>query len=372
MNTIEPMVLRSPLGWEPLPPQPRRRWVVIAAPIVLATALLLASFNVLLPYYAIAPGSATQVNDLISVADGQGFPSDGKFLLTTVSLGQVRAIDAFLGWIDPDVDIVEEERIVPPNTSRREFRQLNLQLMDTSKQTAIVVALRRLGYNVNEKGDGALVVAVFPGLPAEGVLEPGDVITAIDGNPTPVFSTAVSLIRAHRPADRVKLDIARLDGSTRTVEIALAANPSDAASAVLGVELRTHNQQFEDDAPVDVDIKSGRIGGPSAGLAFTLGVLDALTPGELTGGKRVAVTGTINLDGTVGEVGGVAQKTAAVRRSGATVFLVPEGEFKAASARAGSKVKVVKVRTLQEALDALGSLGGDLSALGSPAGRLSG
>ncbi|MGH9163958.1 MAG: S16 family serine protease, partial [Acidimicrobiales bacterium] len=128
--------------------------------------------------------------------------------------------------------------------------------------------------------------------------------------------------------------------------------------------LRTRERDF--DLPFAVHIDSGAIGGPSAGLAFTLGLLDALTAGELTGGRRVAVTGTIELDGGVGDVGGVAQKTAAVRRAGAEYFLVPPAEFDEAVAHAGGQLQVRRVASLDEALDALAKLGGDPMVSPSP------
>src|SRR5207249_3909047 len=122
--------------------------------------------------------------------------------------------------------------------------------------------------------------------------------------------------------------------------------------------------------PYTVSIDSGAVGGPSAGLAFTLELIDSLTPGELTGGRKVAVTGTIESDGTVGPVGGVMQKTAAVRSAGAKYFLVPPDEFDAAKAHAGHNLQVIKVETLEQALDALVSIGGDVTALGPPPATL--
>jgi PDZ domain-containing protein len=138
------------------------------------------------------------------------------------------------------------------------------------------------------------------------------------------------------------------------------------------VSLITRGRRFDPPPGYDVKIDSAGIGGPSAGLAFTLGTIDALTKGELTGGRDVAVTGTIEISGQVGPVGGVVQKTAAVRRQGAEVFLVPPEEYKEAKAHAGKHLKVVKVATIGEAIAALGQLGGDTSALGSAASRAQG
>jgi PDZ domain-containing protein len=143
--------------------------------------------------------------------------------------------------------------------------------------------------------------------------------------------------------------------------------PDDATRAILGFVPEERIPVGGFDFPVDVSIDSGSVGGPSAGLAFTLAVLDVLTPGELTGGRRIAVTGTMSLDGTVGPVGGAVQKAVAVRKAGYVAFLVPPDEYKDVQATVGHDLRVIPVGTLQDALDALKSLGGDVDSLG-PAG----
>ena len=129
------------------------------------------------------------------------------------------------------------------------------------------------------------------------------------------------------------------------------------------IGIATEDRIVDFDFPVDVTIDSGKVGGPSAGLAFTLAVLDVLTPGELTGGHRVAVTGTMALDGTVGPVGGAAQKAITVRDAGYEVFLVPSDELDEVEATVGDDLQVIAVDTLAEALEALGSLGGNVGSL---------
>jgi len=365
VNTIERMVVRSPLVWEPLPARRRHPWAAGGALVTVVLIAVIASFLVTVPYYAIGPGSARSVADLIEVSEGADqYPPDGAVLLTTVSLGETRAIEALAGWLDPDIAVVPRETIVPPDTSGDEFRELNRLLMEDSQMTAVVVALRRLGHEIIERGDGGLVANVVPGFPADGKLEPGDVITSVAGNPTPLSQDVVAAIQAHAPGETVKLEVSRLDDdSTRTADVRLAAHP-DTGGAFLGIEVRTANRDF--DVPFEVKIDAGAIGGPSAGLAFALGVIDLLTPGELTGGRTVAVTGTIELDNSVGAVGAVPQKAATVRDAGIDVFLVPAGEEDAARERVGGAVQIVPVRTLEDALIALGKLGGDLSALGPP------
>ena len=361
VDTIEQMVVPGPPGREP-PLPPERRWKslprVLAAMIVVL--LLLAGAGVTLPYFALAPGSARQVNDLIRVPQTKAFPPQGKVFLATVSLRQVTPLGALRGWLDRDIDVVPEERILG-STPRRRFSHENVQLMDDSKEIAVVVALRRLGFAVPEQGKGALVVDVERKSPADGRLSQGEVITGVDGVPTPLAERVVEALRRHRPGEAVRLDVQGVGGAPRTETVVLTSRPQG-EGGFLGVFLRTKEQRFE--FPFDVTIDSGAIGGSSAGLAFTLGVIDTLTSGELTGGNKVAVTGTIELDGRIGDVGGVAQKAAAVRAAGAELFLVPPGEFAEAVAHAGRRVRVMKVANLDEALSALAGAGGDVTALG--------
>jgi PDZ domain-containing protein len=372
------MVQPSPLGWDGLPARPRRRWLWFVIPLGLLALLIAASVTVQLPYYAIAPGSAREVNDLIQPPPDHRFPPRGRVYLTTVSLQRVTPLEAAYGWFRRDIDVVPQDQILPPATKPSQLQQANFAAMDESKQVAAVVALRRLGYSVAEHGEGAGVQQVIPKSPADGRIKAGEVVTGLDGSPVQLSDDVVSAIGRHKPGDVLRLEVDPANGSPkRTEEVRLGSAPEDRSTcqpveagaevkegslACFGVRLQTKGLKF--DLPFVVNVDSAGIGGPSAGLAFTLGILDALRPGELTGGRGVAVTGTIALDGTVGPVGGVVQKTAAVRAAGIGLFLVPADEYDMAKAHAGKKLKVVKVATLDDALAALGAQGGDLSALG--------
>jgi Lon-like protease len=367
VNTIDSMVVPGPPGpGVELPPAKRRRriWPLF---LVLGLAVLTATQFVSLPYYSIAPGSARQVNDLIKVPKERSFPPQGKVYLATVSLQQATPLGALVGWLDNDTDVVPEKRVLG-GIPRGQYSEQNRELMTESKEVASVVALRQLGYPVAEHGAGGIVVAIEEGSPADGHLSPDEIITAVDGRPTTLASEAVGAIRAHKPGDVARLEVRGRDGTVRTEQVTLEVNPRR-PGGFLGVSLLTKDQRF--DYPFDVSIESGDIGGPSAGLAYTLGVLDALTAGELTGGRKVATTGTMEIDGTVGNVGGVAQKTAAVRAAGADYFLVPPDEYEEAVSHAGKDLKVMKAGSLSEALSALAGVGGDVSALATaaPGGR---
>jgi PDZ domain-containing protein len=329
--------------------------------ITASSVFLFGAFRWDLPYYEIAPGSAVDTSLLVDVDHAHAHPAKGKVFLTTVSLGKVTLYDALRGWLDRATDVVPERVIAPPGVNEKQFRQENLQAMDESKQKAIGVAFEALGVDAI-RGKGAEVEEIVGATPAASTLHVGDVLVAIDGAPVGVDADAVRMLGAHKPGDRVRLSVVpKAGGAPADVDVTLIEHPQRAGRAFLGVSLTTKDVSFA--FPFNVGLRSEQIGGPSAGLAFTLEVLDVLTPGELTGGRKVAATGTIELDGSVGEVGGVAQKTIAVRRAGATMFLVPRAEYKQAKKFAGSELDVRPVDTLSDALKVLSTVGGNGLAL---------
>ena len=210
---------------------------------------------------------------------------------------------------------------------------------------------------------GTVVRGFLEGAPAADVLEEDDVIVAVDGEPVDEIGELGSLMQVGGPGATHTVTVERPAGGTEhtDVEITTAPAPDDPERAIIGIG--TEERIVGADFPVDVTIDSGTVGGPSAGLAFTLAVLDVLTPGELTGGHRVAVTGTMSLDGTVGPIGGGAQKAVTVRDSGYEVFLVPAEEVDEIREAAGDDLQVIGVSTLEDALEALDSLGGNAGSL---------
>jgi PDZ domain-containing protein len=350
-----------------LPPTPtsrrRRVWSTIAISLVvlLILGVVGASFYPL-PYYAIAPGSASDVSGLITVPPAKRHAPNGAVLLVTVTESKLVVLEFLRDQFDPNVAIYGRAAIEGPKPTQP-LNQINLAEMTASKQTAIVVALRRLGYHVVEQGKGAAILQVVASSPAAlAGLKVGDTVTAVGTTPVATQIALVDTIRAHQPGETVTLTLMGPDGVVRTTRATLAAQ---AGHAFLGVASATNSPQFTFPFPVQID--SRQIGGPSAGLAFTLSIINLLTNGQLTGGHKIATTGTIEADGSVGPVGGVIQKTVAVRRAGAEAFLVPPDEYPDALAHAGSKLKVIKVATLEDALNALHSLGGSLSGVPEPA-----
>ena len=318
------------------------------------------------PYVALVPGSATDTEPLVEIDGTEAFPSDGELLFTTVRVRQSPNLWEYL-WLkaDGDAEVVPEQDILG-GRSPEENREFNLGLMNDSKMIAIAVALNELGFEAVTT-DAVVVQQLVPDTPAEAALVLGDSILAIDGTPTPNTDELVELLGGRAPGETVSLSVQRFgEEEIREIDVSLAANPERPEAGFLGIQ-PADRPRFLNDVGFSVDIDSGSVGGPSAGLAFTLAVLDHLTPGELTGGAQVAVTGTINAVGDVGPVGGVLQKTAAVEELGVDVFIVPAAlgaeELAAIEARAGDDLQIVPVFSLDEALEALNGIGGDVGAI---------
>ncbi|NBY46122.1 MAG: PDZ domain-containing protein [Acidimicrobiia bacterium] len=352
---------------------PRQRNMWWALPLLtivwLVTGALITSSFVKMNYWEVAPGSAEEVASRFSfdknaLSQVTRYETSAPILFVTAYGSKLSALDSLVGVLDPDVDVLNREEKFG-TISPSEQRRLGFQAMASAKQIAEYVALNRLGYNVSI-AYGKLIIerlvcedAPRP-LSACLQLNPGDTITAFDGIEIPTLSDLMPIIADYSPGDVVDLTVTpHKTTESVTKKIELMVSPDDPNRTIIGVwpaDTRTV------DLPFEVDIDTDSIGGPSAGLSFTLALLDELTAGELTGGVKVAATGTIDGDESIGAIGALRQKTVAVKASGATVFLVPSAqtpeELSAARRVAGSKLRIVPVANLTEALKVLEELGG--------------
>jgi PDZ domain-containing protein len=313
------------------------------------------------PYFSFAPGSATSVEPLIQVHQKPGAPKvdvdpvDDDLLYVTVSLREPTAFGALAGVLDPKVQ-VEPSKPYLGNQSSSDNTRLNYALMSDSQDKARKVALERLGYKVKTIHRGVFLEDVDPKFPVAKVLKPGATIVEADGKPVRDRQALIDAIAAHRPGQRIRLGFRALgDATLQHATVKLRERP-DTHKAQLGVQ---PVDQVGYVFPIDVEITIKRVGGPSAGLAFTLAILDRLSPGRLLGHERVAVTGTIELDGSIGPVGGVDHKAEAAIREGAKLFIVPPDEYAQAKKTAGRRLEVEKAATLDQALAILHRFGGD-------------
>jgi PDZ domain-containing protein len=327
--------------------------------------------------YALVPSSAEPVAPRLSFDAVERYRADGRLLFVTVRLPAVSLLDWWVGEDRPEVTFYSYEDKYGTQTPTQQ-QQVNLQLMRTAKETAEYVALSHLGYPATlVPGDviiDELVCLQFADdgscaerAPSDEVLDPGDTLVKADGEPLATVDDLGPILKRHKPGDRITVEFKRPGKGEQEGEIELIADPDDPNRTIIGfVPFDTARAEL----PFEVDIATSEIGGPSAGLAFTLTLIDELTPGELTGGTSVAVTGTIRTDGSVGPIGGLAQKASAAKQMGAKVFIVPteQGPDDLAKARAvaGDDLVVIDVADLDEALSALASYGGNGLELGKP------
>jgi PDZ domain-containing protein len=321
-----------------------RRTLFLAAWI----AILAAALIVPLPVVAIAPGAALPVPPRVRIA-GPTQPVNGRLLLTTVKLIEPSAVLTVAGWLDDEVDIVSRQVVIPPGVDEREYFTAQQRVFRESAQVAAAVGLRKAGHPVEVSGGGVRVSAVIPGSPAAGKLREGDVIVSVDGRPVRLASEVVETTSRARAGDEVTVEVRRGE-ETRIFTIRLA-QVSEIGRPALGVAISTLG--FDIKLPFPVEVDQGRIGGPSAGLMLALTVYDLVDPTDVVRGRTVAGTGTIDVAGRVGPVGGVAQKVEAAEEAGAEMFLVPADEAGEARRTAGKRMKVVSVETMDEAVAAL-------------------
>jgi Lon-like protease len=359
------------------PPHRRRRWpVVLAAVLVLIVVLVAVASRITLNDYALTPGQAQPVGPLVKVPSGKAHHPHGPILLTDVYVTPVSLLDYLPTLLDSDAQIVSAGELLGPDTPPDQLTTQGYLEMAQSQAAAKAASLTRLGYDVPEHDAGALVFAVQPGSPAGPHLQVGQIVTAVNGHATADDCAFIAALHPYGPGETVELSVEQstvtADGvirSGRTVDerVRLGRRPSaddqssgcpgvhGASAGYLGVVVETQ-QDFDYPFPIAVD--TSEIGGPSAGLAMTLGIIDTLSSGHLTGGRTIAATGTITPTGAVGDVGGVAQKTVAVERAGATVFLVPPEELAAAKSKDVPSLHIYAVSSLDQALAVLRRLGG--------------
>jgi PDZ domain-containing protein len=365
--------------------------IIIVGLLVLA---LVAWLNVLARgYYVLSPGNApvvTAASDCKAVGGGSfALPSGTPCVQLIVPAGQahtdsgsIMMVDVLqgkptifqyvaykLGWLSTfyGTDELIPNSVILGNGTASQLNCVDTQQAVQATSAAPVAALRRLGYTVTESDLGAQIDTVLPASAAAAAgVQCDDLVTAIDGHGVHTDVDLANAVRPHKPGDTIHLTVQRSTGSGATTTLTLTARltgvpaidhqPPHPNQPFLGIEFETRTNF---NLPVDISAQVGSIGGPSDGLALTLGFIDTLSQGRLTGGHKVAATGTIDPNGNVGPIGGAAQKAVAVRKAGADVFLVPAANYADAKSQAGS-MKVFAVSTLSQALADLQSIGGTL------------
>jgi PDZ domain-containing protein len=320
-------------------------------------ACLVIVFAVPVPYVALIPGPTYNTlgpldgKPVIQISGHRTFTAPGHLNMVTVSyIGgpgsnpPFNIFAAIQAWLSPHEAVVPQEELFPQGKTQQQVVKQDSQEMASSQQAAQAAALCQLGITFTTIDT---IASTIQGLPADGPLRRGDVITAVDGKRVTCRSSAAAMIRARAVGHRVVLTVQRA-GARRTVALRTASYKGE---PVIGVNV-IESFKF----PFQVKINIGNVGGPSAGMMFALAIIDKLTPANLTGGKFIAGTGEIEVGGTVDPIGGIQQKMAAARAAGATVFLAPAGNCQDTAGAVPAGLRVVKVSTLHGAIAALKAL----------------
>ncbi|HEX2319485.1 MAG TPA: S16 family serine protease [Streptosporangiaceae bacterium] len=331
----------------------RRAVTLLIAGIGLVACLVIV-FAVPVPYVALLPGPTYNTlgpldgKPVIQISGHRTYTAPGHLNMVTVSyIGGPGAnppfniFAALQAWLSPHQAVVPQEELFPPGQTQQQVVKQDSEQMVNSQQTAEAAALCQLGIRFATIDT---ISGTISGLPAAGRLQRGDVIKAVDGKPVTCQSSAATMIRSRPAGHRVVLTIAR-GGKIHTVALRTASYKGE---PVIGVNV-VESFKF----PFQVKINIGNVGGPSAGMMFALAIIDKLTPSNLTGGKFIAGTGEIEVDGAVDPIGGIQQKMAAARAAGATVFLAPADNCSDTAGSVPAGLRVVKVSTLRGAIGAL-------------------
>lgn len=333
-----------------------RRARVLLASATSLLVLLLVALLLPVPFVRMAPGPTFNVigdldgKPIIAVTGTTTYPTSGELQMTTVlesggPRGGLTFITALASWFNSTDAVVPRELLYPDDVSGDTVQSEQAAMFSSSESDAIAAALGYLQLPTTEQ---VIVTLVTDGTPAAGHLEPGDVIVAVDGLPVTDAKSVTADVRQQPVGTTFTFTVER-DGVRQDVQVTSAASPEDAKVPYIGIGIGTIV------APKDfsVDFNVDGVGGPSAGLTLSLGLIDKLTPGDLTAGRTIAGTGTIKPDGTVGPIGGIRQKLAGASAAGAQLFIMPAVHCKEAAGHVPEGLTVTPVSSLTDAMKAI-------------------
>lgn len=316
-----------------------RRLLLLAGTVLVAALTL---WLVPTPYYITAPGAAIDTARLVGVQGGTAH--DGRLLMLVVTTQPANLFWYLYAQADSRAELETREQFLGEIEDYPKYVELTRRMMADSQQTAKAVALYLAGYGQGVRSHGAEVTDLTGDSPSKGFLVAGDVVIELEGRPVTSAVTLREALSGVTPGKAVAVRVRRAKAEL-SLTVPTAKHPEHGGAA-LGVFIK---DALTFDIPLDVQIKAGLITGPSAGLMFTLQIIDQLTPGGITGDMRVAGTGTIEADGAVGPIGGVQQKVFAAEAAGARVFFTPRQNYDAAKAVA-TRIEVVPVDNVRDAL----------------------
>ncbi len=354
----------DPSPVSPAPPRDTRYMIMVISGL-LALGLGIGAAALPVPYVIESAGPTFNTlgkdgdKPVIKISGRESFPAGGNLDLTTVVMtggpkSPATIFDVFRAWLDSSKAIYPEELIYPRGTTAEQTVQEGEIAMETSQENAFAAALRELDIPFEQRLN---VAGLSEASPSAGKIQEGDLLKSINGKAI----TSMSVIQAELAAGAGAPAVVVVERKGAPVTETITPTRNSADRYVLGVLLAS-----DFTFPFDVSISLENVGGPSAGMMFALGIIDNLAPGDLTGGKHVAGTGTITADGAVGPIGGIAQKMIGARQQGATMFLAPAANCADVVGHVPDGLQVVKVETLADATAAVERLGSGDDTTGLP------
>ena len=299
-------------------------------------------------YYFMAPGPPYQWD--IEIEGANAYDYQGNLYQLTVRRDEANYFTYIWAKVDNSVDLYSREVILPKGVTPQELSEISMQNMKTSENVAIAVALNFLEYEIQTQGDGVLVVGVMDDSPVAGKLFKEDLIISINNEVINSTTEFIALLRTYEIGDMVSIGLIRKDNEI-SIETKLIEHIDYENEPMVGFLASTPNERFV--FPISVDIDTGNVGGPSAGLMMALNVYNSLTEFDITKGLKVAGTGTIEIDGSVGPVGGVKQKVIAAKNAGSSLILVPIANFDDVKSYIDESTNIVAVESFNEALEVI-------------------
>ena len=299
-------------------------------------------------YYFMSPGPPYQWN--IEIENVETYEYDGNLYQLTVRRDEANYFVYAWARLNSQIDLYPREVILPDGVTPQELSEISIQNMVTSENVAIAVALDSLDYEIESEGDGVLVVGLLDDSPVKDKLVKNDLIISINNELVRSASEFISMLRTYEIGDIVNIGLIRNEQEL-TIETKLIEHVEYENEPMVGFLASTPNQQFI--FPFEVDIKTGNVGGPSAGMMMALNVYNLLTEDDITNGKKIAGTGTIEIDGSIGPVGGVKQKVIASKRANAGLILVTIANYEEASVFADDNTQIVAVDSFDNALNVI-------------------
>jgi len=330
----------------------RRAWLVVGGLGIALLAVVGVLWLTSSSDYLISPDRARPLAGLVQVQNERAGADRGGIYYVDVLVRRASVLERLLPFVRPEgSSLLPAAALLSPGSNDRDRERQAQEQMDRSEQVAAAVAERALGYEVKARPNGALVEAVASSVPAAGVLQPEDVIVAVDGKPVRTVADLRRLVGSHRPGQRVRITFKR-GKSERTATLRTVADPRNRKRPVIGIQV-TPSASVK--LPLKVKINLGDVGGPSAGLAFALDVMKEAGR-NIANGYKVAATGELGLDGSVSPIGGAGQKAIGARHAGVDVLLVPAGENASEARRQADGLRIIPVENFQQALRALATL----------------